>query len=197
LMRLNRNPEAIELFERALGMSPKSISPALGLVLALLNVGNYARGREVLVSLRKRADIGNGRIRDQVLNLLALTDAYLDDSDFVDEADVYSRELLKKNRRSINYNCTRGAVLVWIGKYNDGIRLLSKAYRRHSVSGARAVLAYWAALGEARKGDNEQAKEWLGKALKNGLAADLRQKAEVEIAERTAESCNTSVCTAN
>jgi tetratricopeptide (TPR) repeat protein len=181
LMLSKRYADAIELYERALKINPNGLYSALGLHAAYLELRNYARAREWIVSLLARDDIGKGPLRTTVLNNIAWTDVMLDDPDLLDEADRCSAEAIAKKARYPYYKGTRGAVLVSMGKYEEGIGLLSEAYRRHTAKTARGSVAYWAAIGEARRGNRNEAETWLKRAVQNYPDDALRQRAEVEV----------------
>jgi tetratricopeptide (TPR) repeat protein len=176
-----RHSEALELYQQALNANPRSISLVLGLHYVHLKLRNYAEARELLVGLVGRKEIVKGRLRNSVLNNLAWTDALFNDPDLFDEADAYSREVFEKGPRNPYYTGTRGAVLVCMGKLEEGIRLLSKAYRRHRANEARGAVAYWVAIGEARRGAQNEAEKWLKIAVRNCPEDGSRELAEVEI----------------
>ena len=181
LLFSKRYAEAIELYDRALKINTKSTMSVEGLHSAYLLLGNYARARELIVSLVAKGDIAKGPLRNTVLNNIAWADIMLDDPALLDEADRYSAETITKNRRYPYYKGTRGAVLVSMGKYEDGIRLLSEAYRRHTAKAARGSVAYFAAIGEARRGNRNEAENWLKTAVQNSPDDCLRQRVEAEI----------------
>ncbi|HKF55721.1 MAG TPA: site-2 protease family protein [Blastocatellia bacterium] len=75
---------------------------------------------------------------------------------------------------------TRGAVLVCLGRVDEGIGMLRKAYSRHRDLHSRACNAYWIGIAEARRGNHAKGTEWIRTA--NTIYPN-HEMAEVAIAE--------------
>ena len=48
-----------------------------------------------------------------------------------------------------------------LGRFDEGITLLRKAYSRHRDQHSRACNAYWRGIAEAKRGNHDKGTEWI------------------------------------
>jgi Flp pilus assembly protein TadD len=192
--------EAIELIEsgdvqcalrhcqEALSVSPGNAPAQVLLALVHMRLANWREARDILVELLhgQCADP-----RDEIKNNIAWSDLFLGDPALIEEADAYSQEALAASPGKVHFQGTRGAVLVCLGKLDEGIERLKAAYSRHGDRHSRACVALWLGIAEARRGNRAKAVEWVRLAEheypNHEMAAMAGAEVEaVEVADRAA-----------
>jgi len=114
--------------------------------------------------------------------IIAWSDLFLGDPALLEEADVYSQEALGASPKYAYYQSTRGAVLVSTGKVEEGISMLSRAYSHHQDRHARASVAYWLGIAEARRGNYAKGIEWVRAAKTQCANHEMARMAVAEVA---------------
>lgn len=145
-----------------------------------LDRGDYAHAREQFMQLLQRESKLPGW-RYIVLNNIAYSDALIGDPSLLPEADAYSEEV----HRNIPWTAfaigTRGTVLVEMGKYKDGIRLLTESIEKHEEPAGKALNACQLSITYARLGDYEQADKYLKLARQMDSRCSLLERATAEL----------------
>jgi len=108
----------------------------------------------------------NAEVRALMLNNVAFINAVMGDAKLLPEADEASRQALDHAPLSIYYKGTRGCVLVEMGRYEEGIGLLQETMAAHTENADVALDACFVAIGAARSGNFEMAKDNLALAQK-------------------------------
>jgi len=126
-------------------------------------------------------------------NNLAWVDFLLARDELRDEADEHSQAVHERFKRVSWAMGTRGAVLGWLGRHDEAVPLLERAYLLNTLGMSRASNAACLAVSLAGLGLVDEAAAWLEKARTNHAACVLlgRAQAAVEAAKRatTSEGC--------
>jgi hypothetical protein len=78
-----------------------------------------------------------------------------------DEADVLSAEAIAALPKMPGVLGTRGSVLVWLGRPEEGLPLLERSFAAHETPRDRATNACTLAMGYHARGDTRGAVRWL------------------------------------
>jgi tetratricopeptide (TPR) repeat protein len=173
--------KAIVIYEKALSISPKSVVIRNDMALARLLQGHYEEAREVFLELLHSEENTSPDYRALFLNNVAWTDLILRKDELLSEADKYSEEAMRLNPKNLNIKGTRGSVLVSIGNVEEGLILLKEVFPRHADLSARASVACWIAIGEARLDNMDEASMWLQKARQSSPGHYSLNVAEQEV----------------
>lgn len=154
----------------ASGLERKPGHPVLLNSLGIAKLGRFEfeGGRETFVEVLKMHEAsvqpGNPLQIAESLNNIAYADLFIGGAERLCEADCYSRRACELVPRELGYEETRGCVLVELGRYEEGRRLLSQSTRH--VAGAQAVAIHhgYLALANARLGDGAAASAHVQKA---------------------------------
>jgi tetratricopeptide (TPR) repeat protein len=159
--------EAKELMQKGLDLRPDDPHIANGSGFVNLTTGDLPGARAEFVRALDALGDEEPGFRYLLLNNLAYLDALLEDPERMDEADRHSQEAYENGPWVPALMGTRGAVLSWLGRHDEGIPLLKNAMARADGPDSKAEDAYLLALAEARRGDLTQASEYLslGKEL--------------------------------
>ena len=103
-------------------------------------------------------------IRPAILDSFATAVLMFDAREYLAEADRYSRELLELKPNEWTVRGTRGSVLIELGRLDEGIAMLMAVVENDPKPFDQAIAAAYIALGELRKGNLENAAEWIQKA---------------------------------
>jgi hypothetical protein len=76
------------------------------------------------------------------------------------KADTCSRLALKQGPWVPSYKGTRGSVLVELGKYDEGLKLLHEALKSHPEKPERALNACYIGIAEARRGNLAESRNY-------------------------------------
>src|ERR1051326_189967 len=163
-MRSGDLNEAAARYQAALVLDPNSFVLRHDLAITWQMQGDYERARNVFVELLHSEQKKQPVWQQLLLSNIAWTNLMLRRADLLEEADAYSKEAIKVFPTFPSFQGTRGAVLVSLGQVQEGASLLRKAFRQHSEKTARASVACWIAIAEARRGNLEGAKAWSDKA---------------------------------
>jgi len=163
-MRRGDLKQAVARYQAALALAADSYVLRHDLAVARLLQGEYEQARTAFVGLLSQESSRLPGRRLLLLNNIAWADLMLRRADLLREADTYSEEAIKELPNLPAIQGTRGAVLVTLGRAEEGLSLLKKSFRRHSEPSARASVACWIAIAETRTGHGEEARVWFGKA---------------------------------
>lgn len=163
-MRRGDLNEAAARYQAALALDPNSFVLRHDLAFTWQMQGDYERARDVFVELLHSEQEKQPGWQQLLLSNIAWSNLMLRRADLLQEADAYSEEVIKAFPNFPSFQGTRGAVLVSLGRIQEGASLLRKAFRQHSEKTARASVACWIAIAEARRGNVEGARAWSDKA---------------------------------
>ncbi len=82
------------------------------------------------------------------------------------KADTCSRLALKQIPWLVNCKGTRGSVLIELGRYDEGLKLLHDALRDDSHKPGQALNACYIAIAEARRGNLKESHNYFTLARK-------------------------------
>lgn len=105
-------------------------------------------------------------LRPAILNNIAYSIALAPTADGLSEAASFSQEALLDSPKRSYFIGTRGAVLIALGKPEEGRVLLRQAMQTHDTPNAKAQIACWLAMAEAQLGDLEMGRKYLAEARK-------------------------------
>jgi hypothetical protein len=88
-----------------------------------------------------------------LLNNIAYNILLTGKSDLLPKADIASRLALKQRPWLIHCKGTRGSVLVELGQYDEGLKLLHEAMQKHLEKSGKALNACYIGIAEARLGN--------------------------------------------
>ncbi len=80
---------------------------------------------------------------------------------FLPEADAWSQEALALKPERITGKGTRGAVLVELGRYDEGAALLREVWAASASEVDAAISAFYLGVAARRQGDRREARRWL------------------------------------
>lgn len=177
--------------ERGLGECPDSplLHFDLGFTLVLLGDCEGARHRFLAAAEAKGAPPA---LRALALNNIAWVDAMTAANDRLDEADRLSQEALRMLGFVPALKGTRGAVLIALGRSDEGVALLRDVLREARDDGlhpmARAGYAGALVLGLVAQGRLAEANEFLPAARGYGGRSPLLGRVEAAIAEASRDA---------
>lgn len=173
--------KGIAIYESGLKIDPQNYMLRHDLAFARIKQGRFEEARTEYIDL---LDSKGGKQPDHrvlLLNNIAWADVLLRKDELLVEADRYSEEAILKEPKNTNYRGTRGAVLIRTGRIEEGLKMLRKAFDQHSDKSARASVACWIAIGEARVGNLDESNKWLQKAREEWPSHYLLGMTEQEI----------------
>ncbi len=162
---LKQYRQSIKVCEEGLLLYPDSVPLKILLGTILLDVNEEERARNLFIALLECTDITNEQ-RVILLNNTAYTNVLMNRKDLLAEADRYSEQAYRNAPWSLAIQGTRGAVLVEIGKIEEGLTLLRKAFNEHTEEKMKAIGAAHIAIGEKQRGNREEAIRYYNTAYK-------------------------------
>jgi Flp pilus assembly protein TadD len=141
---------------------------------------NYKRAREIFLQLLP-SEAKPGSKRYVILNNIAYADALTGDPELLPEADAYSKEAYSGAPWTAYIIGTRGTVLVELGQFQEGIKLLHESIEKHKEARSKALNACHLAIAYARMGDDEQADKYLKLARQFDVQCVLLERTENEL----------------
>jgi tetratricopeptide (TPR) repeat protein len=154
---------AREWFEKGLLLYPRNPRLLTGLGSYFLRSKQFLEAREVFLELLNYPDL-TLYSRSLFANNLAYVNVLIGGDELIKEADKYSREAFDNLAYLPFVKGTRGAVLVELGKFDEGIALLQEALEKNSDGYLKALDACHIAIAEKRRGN-------MGESLKYADAA--------------------------
>ncbi len=129
----------------------------------LLDQGDYDKAARVFEALRERPGLP-AETAALLLNNIAWADLASGNSENIPRSLEYSRQAIEALPWSPKVKETRGCALLASGDTEPGMDLLRKAWTENEDARDRALDAAFLALGSARLGRLDEARDWLGKA---------------------------------
>lgn len=125
----------------------------------LIQLRRYGEARTAYVLLLGRYGKFE-EMRVMLFNNIAYADLLSGDARLLDEAEVCSRLALEKHPWNCHFKGTRGSVLIEMGEYDEGLKLLHQALKQHTERQGRALNACFIAIAEARRGRPEESRNF-------------------------------------
>jgi tetratricopeptide (TPR) repeat protein len=106
-------------------------------------------------------------------------------TEFLAEANEYSKELIEANPDEWTVKGTRGSILIDLGDIEAGMAMLGEVMEKDPSPFDRAIGASFLALGELKRNNRAVAQEWLrtARALDPNCGALVRVEAMLRFAE--------------
>jgi tetratricopeptide (TPR) repeat protein len=127
---------------------------------ALIQKKRFAEARAVFADLLSSEGGKSLLIQSLMQSNIAYTDVLLRDPDLLPEADRFSMQALRRLPWEPAIAGTRGAVLLELGRLDEGIELLEKALAGQKTNSGKAADAFHIADGEARRGNTERSRRY-------------------------------------
>jgi hypothetical protein len=171
---------ALEYIEAGLRELPNELTLENSRALLHLDREDHRAAHAAFTSLLARADLVPYH-RALLHNNTAWVDLMIGNPESLDEADRYSEIALKESPHTPHFKGTRGAVLIELGRVEDGIKLVQQALAFHTEAAARAGSYCWLAIATNRLGRIDDAKKHLETARQIDARCKLIPRVEQEI----------------
>jgi tetratricopeptide (TPR) repeat protein len=158
-----RYDEARAWLEQGLSLYPDMVLMRFLLGHCLVPLEEFALSRKHLLPLAERQDLAPA-LRFLILDTIAWNDLMLGHKELIPEAFTFSLEALTAEPWSPAFKGTHGAVLVELGEFDAGLDLLKKALAGNKDAYNKAVNACYLALGEHRRGNQQESQHYLAMA---------------------------------
>jgi len=145
------------------GLALQTNQPSLRILKGniLLQQKRFAEARAVYTALLSSEEVKEPLLKHLLYNNIAYTDLLLRGPDMLIEADRYSSEAFRQLGWEPAIIGTRGAVLVEMGRLEEGILLLKDAMARHPDDLGKASDTYHLAVAEKRRGNAAESRRYL------------------------------------
>jgi tetratricopeptide (TPR) repeat protein len=174
-------PSALQQVQKGLELYPNDLTLINTLGYVYTHVEDYQRARETFKSILETQQEIPEIMKYIARNNIAFADIMLENPSLLQEADEYSALAYQNMKWEPLLAGTRGAVLVAIGKYDEGIELLKVAFAKSLDKSGRASDACFLARAEHRRGNPVEAKKYIEMARKLDPTCDLIKKVEQEM----------------
>ncbi len=128
--------------------------------IASLDEGKYQEAREIFLKLVAK-ETKPGPNRYLFLNNVAYAAALIQDPQLLPEADACSLEAYLGMGWNAAIVGTRGTVLVAMGNYTEGVKLLTESFENAETAISKAENACHLAIANARQGKPDEARRYL------------------------------------
>jgi tetratricopeptide (TPR) repeat protein len=125
------------------------------------HLAEYQRARSAFLQTLESDPPPSAGLKYLAMNNIAFVDLMLEDPALLPEADAYSEQAYQNFSWEPLIVGTRGAVLVTLGKPDEGIELLKKAMAGSFDPTSKAMDACLIVRGEIQRGNNAEAKKYL------------------------------------
>ena len=159
----NHPDEARRWIERGLATYPDDPSIRHGMGMVLLGLRQYAQARELFLKLLSEGDEPS-EWHANCHNNIAWADLLANKPELYAEVDECSKKAYDALPWLPNVKCTRGIALVAIGRQDEALPLLEKAFEQFESTNDHALNACCLAAVFARRGDAEQAQKYTAQA---------------------------------
>jgi hypothetical protein len=171
---------AREWCDKGLGLYPQEFSLLNLSGINHLDAQRYAEARTVFLQLLAQESKPTGR-RYLMLNNVAYAGALSRNPEWLPEADAFSNEAYAALPWVPAIVGTRGTVLVEMGQYPEGIKLLQEAFERADNAVSKGENAAHLAVAHAKNGDLAQGGRYLNLARQLNPSCALISRAESEL----------------
>jgi tetratricopeptide (TPR) repeat protein len=166
--------------DKGLAMFPENLHLLNISGILWLDQMDYDRAREIFIKLLAREDDA-ARTRYTILNNIAYADALTNKPEWLPEADAYSKQAYTALPWVPAFVGTRGTVLVAMGQFEEGIKLLKQSFEGAWSPRSKAENACHLALAHVRTGNQGDAQKYLEVARQLDSHCKLINRAEVEL----------------
>ncbi len=165
-MERSDHAAALRWTEQGLRLHPEQ--PGLTVLRgnALIKLKRFAEARGIYAGVLPFKEAKEPVFRYTLYNNIAFADILLKDPQWLPEADQYSAEALRHIGWSPAIIGTRGAVLVEMGRPDEGIRLLLQAMAKEINTSDKASDAFHLAVAERWRGNDAESRRYLALARK-------------------------------
>jgi hypothetical protein len=132
----------------------------------------------------------SGAERVYILDILASIVIVRGQKQYLTQADVWSQESMKLAGYSKTIRGTRGAILIELGRYEEGMRMLFQLTEPDNDPLDISISSCYLAKAEHRLGNNEQAWNWLKLAEKAGERVPELPDMFARVKQELSESLN-------
>jgi tetratricopeptide (TPR) repeat protein len=178
LRELDQLDAADSVIRRALETSPDSRVLRVCLALILMSREQLHEARSMMLELLKDDESLQALV---LRNNVAWIDFLIHDDELRGEADQNSALVLTRFKDVGFALGTRGAVLGWLGRHDEAVEMLQRAYVRNSSDTHRALNACTLACSLAATGRTDEATRWLERARASHPSGPLLGRAEAAI----------------
>jgi tetratricopeptide (TPR) repeat protein len=153
---------------------------------------NYRHFDEAIALYNRllRSQNASGAERVYFLDILASIVIVHGQKQYLTQADVWSQEAMKLAGHSKTVQGTRGAILIELGRYEEGMRMLFQLTEPDNYPLDIAISSCCLAKAEHRLGNNEQAWNWFKLAEKTGNQVPELYEMFARVKEELSESLN-------
>lgn len=149
-----------EAYEQALSRFPGSVTGKNDFGALLMSTGEFRRAWDIYHVLLNE-ECKNKYLELMIKNNFAYTTVVMGLTDYLGEADTFSKQVYDNLSWNADAKGTRGVVLIERGKIDEGISLLNQAIKLDDSNETVAAHLCHIGIGEARKGNITQAKACL------------------------------------
>jgi hypothetical protein len=169
---------AYQVIRRAMEIAPDSRVLRQSLAIMLMHREELHEARALLLELLKD-DVALEVL--VIRNNVAWIDFLIHADELREEADKHSEFVLSRLKDAGFALGTRGAILGWLGRHDEAIEMLQRAYLRNSSDANRALNACALACSLAATGRTDEATRWFERARASHPSGPLLQRAEAAI----------------
>ncbi len=169
---------ALALAMRARHPDLPSLATLVG--IALIDSGSLDDARAILLSVLEHPEEPSVHAMQQ--NNVAFIDFVIGADELRDEADALSAAAIASHPKAASVLGTRGSVLVWLGRADEGISLLEQSFAANEIARDRATNACALAMGYNALVDTNAATRWLEIARRLDPRCGLLDRATAELA---------------
>jgi hypothetical protein len=155
----NQLQMAREWFERGLAIFPNNVTLLDRRGAVLTYQKQFSEAREIFLQLLRLPNL-HVYHRCHFANSLAWVDTLIGGDELIQEADKYSTEALENMPHVSYFKGTRGNVLVELGRFDEGLKLLKEAMESAMESTVKALDACHIAIAEHRRGNLEEGQKY-------------------------------------
>jgi hypothetical protein len=149
--RNHKYEEARKWIREGLKRFPKNYYLEFAEAYNFMDLKKYQEGRKAYVKLLGRYSKSE-ELRFTIFNNIADGNLLSGDSQLLEEAEICSRVAVEKYPYNHYFAGTRGSVLIGLGQYEEGLKILPQALKAHSEPSLQASLACYIGFAEARLG---------------------------------------------
>jgi tetratricopeptide (TPR) repeat protein len=158
-----------EWFEKGLAVFPNNVTLLAAKGHVLTYQKEFSDAREIFLHLLNLPNVHIHQ-RCYYTNNLAWVDALIGGNELIQEADKYSAEALENMPHVSHFKGTRGTVLVEMGRFDEGLKLLKEAMDSAMDSNSKALNACHISIAEQRRGNFEEGQKYA--AIARSLDSD-------------------------
>lgn len=170
-------------WQRSLQRYPRSQALRIARASSLCRGGKFAQAKEVWLKELAAPDLSSER-RAEVLDGWCCIPLYWDCPDYLPEADAWSKEALELRPREFTLKGTRGAVLIELGRIEEGKALLREVLEKSSDANDRSISLAYLELAASKQDDQKAAEEMLARAKKESPHCPVLEKITKKVASR-------------